>query len=128
MRLFANQIFWKVSIALYTLLTFIVSSIKKIDLGIIRIEKTDWLLHGIEFGILAYLVIRYFISSSRDVKWFTIMMVTVIYCAVIGGLNEILQSQIPGRTPSITDEIANIIGAIFVIVIYRLRNKIRKIK
>ena len=124
MRFLTNQVVWKLSIVFYTALTFILSSIKEPDLGLIRIEKTDWLLHGIEFGILAYLLLRYFFTSGRDISWFRIIAVTLIYCAIVGALNELLQSQIPGRTPSIVDEVANISGAVLVIAVYRLSYRI----
>ncbi|NQU05108.1 MAG: VanZ family protein [Calditrichaeota bacterium] len=85
----------------------------------------DLILHFIEYGILAYLIMMYFEVSQKRLSIFNRALITVIFCGVIGGLNELWQTRIPGRTFELADEIVNVLGALVVVLTYRLRQLYR---
>ncbi len=78
----------------------------------------DWWLHGIEYGILAALMMKYFSYRHFILKETQAIIATMLFCGVVGGLNEALQAFIPRRIPSISDEAANLVGAAAFIGLY----------
>jgi len=113
---------------LYTAMTFALSSISKPPVrvpGMFDIPGFDLILHFIEYGILAYLIMMYFEVSQKRLSIFNRALITVIFCGVIGGLNELWQTRIPGRTFELADEIVNVLGALVVVLTYRLRQLYR---
>ena len=115
---------WISLVIIYTVMTFLLSSIRTPSLyGPFQVYRIDLLLHAMEYGILAWLMLRA-VQSTETVrnwwKWFTII---TIYCGAIGGLNELWQSRVPGRFPSLSDMLANIVGTVIVLFIFRIINK-----
>jgi VanZ family protein len=78
----------------------------------------DWLLHGIEFGVLAatcmYGVTRGFDRRYRSGK---AAMLALSIAVVYGALDELHQSFVPGRDVSLNDWISDSIGALLVVFI-----------
>lgn len=119
---------WMALVAVFTVSTFGLSLIK--EFGFLSFgggqTDTDLLLHAIEYGLLAYLLLRWLDATDRLAPWWRTVAVTLLFCGVVGGLNELLQSQVPGRYPSVLDAVANIFGAAVVITVFRLRNLINR--
>ncbi|MDP8238696.1 MAG: VanZ family protein [Candidatus Hatepunaea meridiana] len=113
---------WLFLVLSYTLTTFGVSSIKNTSfIPDLRIVRFDLVLHFIEYGILAWLILRYLDTINQLSPWIRQATLVVIFCGVVGGLNELWQLHIPGRFPSVVDGIANVLGAVVVVFLYRLR-------
>ena len=97
----------------YVILTFVLSSLSYSTklLYQYRAIRPDLILHFIEYAILAVLLMKYlavagWLKRSRLSWWFPI-----IIGGVVGGANELLQFYIPYRFPSISDALANLVGA-----------------
>jgi len=84
--------------------------------------RLDWWLHGVEYGILAYLTMKYFSYRHFIDRKVNASITTLLLTGIVGGLNEAFQAYVPHRTPSISDEIANLIGATIFIALYFLLN------
>jgi VanZ family protein len=95
--------------------------------GFFNIPRFDLILHFIEYGMLAYLVISYFEVSPKCLSFFNRALITVIFCGVIGGLNELWQIHVPNRTLSLADEVVNILGALVVVLVFRF-NRVHKFR
>lgn len=88
----------------------------------------DKLVHATLFGILTYLIYRGFQYQDRSffLKNFSIGIAFFI-CVLYGMLDEMHQRFVPGRTPDVTDALADIIGGGFT-SIYLLWHNYRKNK
>lgn len=114
----------------YIATTFGLSSIKGGTLAH-YISGYDLLLHGIEYALLAGLMLWYWShtewgsSNFKRAGW-----IAVIICAMVGGLNELWQSQVPGRFPAVDDEVANVVGSGVATVVYYYgkRGKVRELE
>jgi len=107
---------------LFTVMTFVLSSMSKSPVrlpGMFSIPGFDLILHFIEYGILAYLIMKYYEVSEKSISFLRKALITVMFCGVMGGLNELWQIRIPGRTFSLADEIVNIFGALVVVSVFR---------
>jgi|GEM_PF-5249157 len=94
---------------LYALATFGLSSF---SLGGPKMPgwRLDLLAHAIEYGILALLIGKW-LQLGKQKGTLLRLSLTIALAALIGGLNEIYQSTIPGRTAAWDDAVANTIGA-----------------
>ena len=123
MSLLRKPAVWLAAAAIYAALTFVVSMIAGISI-LPRIKlRIDLILHVIEYGILAWLILRYFRAVGWPLHWRSCAWITLLICAVVGGLNELLQTRIPGRFGDVNDMIANLVGAGLVIWWFRRRLK-----
>jgi|GEM_PF-5413669 len=105
--------FWLwISIA-YMVLTFILSSQSYSTrfLSQYRAIRPDLILHFIEYAILAILLMKYLAVAGwlqkSELSWW----VPVIIGGVVGGANELLQFYVPYRVSSVSDALANLVGA-----------------
>lgn len=104
-----RALFWFCVTLVYTAGTFYLSSLKRFPKFIPTGFHFDWILHAIEYGILGVLVMM----TTHALGWNSRAQsawITVGFCGVVGGLNELFQKTIPNRSPSIGDEVANLIG------------------
>lgn len=121
MSIIYRRILWTGLTLSYTALTFYLSTldisleIMKWSLKRVKWLRGDWILHAIEFGILALLLLA--MSSSFN---FTnkmrrdnplLLLCIILLTGIIGILNEWVQSFTPGREVSLGDAIANFVGA-----------------
>ncbi|NQT34462.1 VanZ family protein [bacterium] len=124
MKKIFTPVTWKLLIILYIAATFAVSSFRGnalIPLG--WIFGKDLTLHAIEFGILAWFLLNYLRSTGKLLPWWRSALLTIIFCAVVGGLNELWQYFIPGRFPSPSDAVANVVGAVLIVAVFRFMNR-----
>jgi len=120
--------YWLWIILFYTILTFILSSIATPPAFLVRKYHLDWWMHGIEYGILAALLMKYFSYRHFIRKETYATVTTMLFCGVVGGLNEALQAFVPFRYPSVADEIANLVGAAVFICLYFAFRPVRAVK
>lgn len=90
--------------------------------------RVDLYIHAVEYGILTWLLLCYLNASgwlrrSEYAPWFPLVI-----CAVIGGANELWQAHVPGRSPAVIDEIANIAGSLVVITAWLIFKRRKSIK
>jgi len=88
----------------------------------------DKLVHATLFGILAYLIYRAFQYQDKNLflKNFSIA-IAFLTCVIYAMFDEIHQEFVPGRTPDITDALADIVGGAFT-SLYLLFYNYRKTK
>ncbi|MCF7809353.1 VanZ family protein [bacterium] len=106
----------------YTIMTFMLSSMSKPPEqlpNMFEIPGFDLIMHFIEYGILAYLIMKYYEINEKSITFFVQALRTVLFCGIIGGLNEFWQLRTPGRDFSLMDGIVNILGALVVVFVYR---------
>lgn len=92
-------------VAIYVLLILVVSSVPSLrppDSG----PGLDKLAHVIEYGILGFLL-RRAITVRGVVGW----LLTIGIAAVVGAVDELYQSTVPGRLSSVNDWLADLVGA-----------------
>lgn len=107
-------------VAGYVILTFGLSSIQG-DALAPYISGYDLILHAIEYAALAWLILWYLSHTRWGVGNFNRAgWITLLLCALVGGLNELWQSQVPGRFPAVSDELANVFGATVAILGYSI--------
>ena len=103
---------------------FIQSSISKLSTPDLGFKSQDKLAHLVEFAILAFLLRRAFFynpNAQWREKWY---LLTLLIGGFYGIFDEIHQAFIPGRTADLYDVLADVIGVLIVINIYRFfKNK-----
>ena len=85
--------------------------------GSIARQVVSNFLHIPAYGLLLYLILRSFLSTS---SWAYIF--SFVTSSLFGILNEYLQSFVPGRYPSVMDALLNVSGsfsALFIILIIK---------
>ena len=113
---------WLTILVLFTLGTFGLSSLSSVPVSITRIWKhSDWILHGIEYGLLAWCMLMY-LHEVRFTARQTIAAYigSFLFSGIIGGLNELWQAHVPHRSPSGSDVVSNLIGATLFIGLFHL--------
>jgi VanZ family protein len=120
--------FWRYAVAVYILLTFVLSSLPADRLIPPVGFRIDWILHTIEYCILGWILLRWLALDAVEWPGWRRVGLTLLIASAVGGLNELWQTQVPGRFCSLSDEIANILGAAVAILWYnsRLISKLRK--
>ena len=122
-----RAIFWICATVIYTIGTFYLSSQSHLPRIMVRDYHLDWFLHAIEYGILGVLVMVTFDALGMNSRMQSIV-ITVIFCGVVGGLNEIYQQYVPRRSATLGDEVANLIGVAVFLGGYFLTRRLRKSK
>lgn len=87
----------------------------------------DKLEHMIAFGILALFICRSF-SPKTGFSISNRVVLSILIIASYGSLNEVLQSLIPNRDPSLLDLVADIFGAFLGGMLFRTVPFLRDIK
>jgi VanZ family protein len=101
------------------LLIFFFSSISSGDLPDFTFRIWDKILHFFAFGFLGILVYRSLYNASRPAFRSYALRYSMIITIVYGAIDEIHQYFVPGRFMSMTDWIADALGAIVCIFLYR---------
>ena len=94
----------KISLFGYMFLILIMSLIPGNSLQSIEILSQDKILHFIEYSILGVLGFKAFSDLKKSV------LIVIFFGTSFGCLNELIQILIPGRTPSLYDSLANLLG------------------
>jgi len=85
-------------------------------------DGSDKVVHFLAYGVLGFTLVRGFeVLLKRYVVW------SLIIGVVYSGLSEWIQSYIPGRSASLSDLIANVLGVIVCVLFWwnmaTIRNK-----
>ncbi len=74
----------------------------------------DKLIHCVEYGILTWLVLRSLSAIQSGLDRTRILLIALILVAAYAGLDEFLQSFVPGRDSTVADVAADIAGGVLV--------------
>lgn len=86
------------------------SSIPGTTLARVGFSVKDSLAHGVEYGVLGFLIARGEIMV-RGRRAVTAWGSAAVGAALLGALDESYQHLIPGRFPSVSDWVADAVGA-----------------
>ena len=98
---------------------FVQSSISYIKLPDIGIDWLDKILHFLCYGILGLLMARSFLISKYKKYQNKYWQWSIIFCSLYGLSDEIHQRFIPGRLASFSDWLADTLGVVIFILIYK---------
>jgi VanZ family protein len=84
------------------------------------IKQTDKLQHFIAYGVLAVTLYRALRVSKPDRSGAFFIVATIVIASAYGGLDEFHQRFTPGRTMSILDWRADVIGAFAAAILMQL--------
>ena len=107
---------------LWILAIFIQSSIPDLTAPDLGFRSQDKFAHVVEFAILAFLLRRFFVyhvKTNWQNKWYLYTLIIGCFYAVF---DEIHQAFVPGRSADIFDVLADVIGVLIIINVYRLWN------
>jgi len=105
-------IYYWLPIFSYVAIIFVLSSFSKLPSSWFS-GLSDKLLHFIEYSLLAVLFCRALNSTSWPKNWWSIWLTTIVIVTALGGLDELYQSNIPGRDSDVFDLVADATGAMF---------------
>lgn len=77
------------------------------NLSVIGLDK---LIHCVEYGILTWLLIRSLSAANSGLNVAGLLVITILVVAAFSGLDEFLQSFVPGRTSTVADFAADMVG------------------
>lgn len=111
---------WAVAIG-YAAVIMIVSSIPSEEFPVGMPFNLDKVAHAVEYGILAFFVCRAARAPGPPV-----LVLIALSCAGYGILDELHQSLIPGRFPSVWDAAADAAGSALAVFLWHHKtNKTR---
>jgi len=99
------------------------SSVSNPTLPTIGSLPVDKIAHAAIFGILAWLLLVAFgaFGTPGRSAW-TVRMVAVLVAAAYGVIDEVHQSFVPGRMPSVGDVLADGLGALLAVLLSSTRH------
>lgn len=83
----------------------------------------DKLIHCVEYGILTWLLLRSISAIESGLSRTRIVAVALLLVAVYAGLDEYLQSFVPGRDATPADFAADLVGGLLVGLVWRARSE-----
>ncbi len=82
------------------------------------IPHLDKLLHFIAYGTLAWLT-AYTLTNNKLARGNAIYLISLTYILILGISTEAIQSITPGRDADIADIMANLLGAVFFLFLFK---------
>lgn len=104
---------FRVLTVIYLCLIFYVSSLSQ-PVKLPPFPGFDKIIHFLEFGLLGYLVLNSIKSNNQRRTENSAIFLSAIY----GGIDEIHQYFVPGRSCDWLDFFADSLGAIFVVLLF----------
>lgn len=124
-RLF-RFLWYHLPVILYAAAILAVSSLGNLRTPKMKLIAFDKVAHFLEYAIFGILTYR----SFSHLRWTSgtkrTILFSIIFLAIFAVINELFQSMIPGRSSDIYDVLADLGGAVLVLVIlllWRLRQK-----
>jgi len=114
-----NFLFFQFPWQFYMLAIFIQSSIGSLKLPDFGFDPVDKILHFLLFGILGILTARGLRNAKNSFVKKNYVLLTLLICIIYGASDEIHQYFVPGRYLSLGDWIADVLGAIVLVWIYK---------
>jgi len=125
-RTFLNSpLVWAVLTALWMFVIYALSDRPADDFNsdsVSWIPLADKFVHVALYAILSVLSLRTFVSVKAMAKHYAIFA-TLLLAVVWGVLDEVHQSEVPGRSSEISDVVADGFGAVLVVVIWFVFNR-----
>jgi hypothetical protein len=122
-------IFYWLPIVGYIAVIFSLSSMSHLTLPFkFPFRHFDKLLHFGEYALLAILFARALGSLNQVRSWWVIILLTVLFCAILGGIDELYQSTVPNRVSDVFDALADSMGGLFGGAIYLVLRGVLKRK
>lgn len=79
----------------------------------------DWILHGVEYGVLGFLLSRCLGLETRRTSFALLVVLPGALALLYGLTDEIHQSFVPSRDPSLHDLAADLVGGLVGGLVYR---------
>ena len=114
-----NFLFFQFPWQLLMLSIFIQSSIGSLKIPDFGFKLSDKILHFIVFGTLGILMARGMRNAKNKIVNESYISITLMICIVYGILDEVHQYFVPGRYFSWWDWVADILGVITLVWIYK---------
>ena len=112
----------------WALLIFILSSMPDVPVPKLKIELEDKILHVIAYTVLGYLTARALFYQARFPGWREKLLFIAISLGIFYGLSdEIHQYFVPGRVADVADLIADGIGVILGVMVFRYRASLLRV-
>lgn len=87
------------------------------------VSQNDLIWHFILYGVFGFLVARTFIPNGQMAYWKIVCVLIFVTCNAV--LDELYQSFTPGRVPSVSDALADFLGAFIVLTLMYVFDKQR---
>ena len=97
---------------------FFLSSQSGDSLDLPDITNLDKLLHAVAYGVLALTTLYAVPEDTYRAKPYRISLLVVLLCLLYGSSDELHQSFVPARTPSLFDLLADILGGVAAVVVW----------
>jgi VanZ family protein len=107
---------------LYAALIIFLSSIPGDEQPKLEILKFDKVIHLIEYGIFAYLVFRSIRQLKISDRELIIGLLTLLFISLFSIGDELFQRRIPGRTSDPLDIMADLLGALILVLILYVKS------
>ena len=107
-----KRLIFRILTVIYLGLIFYVSSLSQ-PVRLPSIPGLDKIIHFTEFALLGYLVFNSIESGNNERKEYSAIFFSIFY----GGIDEIHQYFVPGRSCDWVDFLADSLGIIFVVLI-----------
>jgi VanZ family protein len=114
-----NFVFFQLPWQFLMLTIFVQSSIGSLKIPDFGFRLSDKVLHFIAFGILAILTARGLRNFKNRIVKVNYISITLLICIAYGILDEFHQYFVPGRYFSWWDWVADILGVISMVWIYK---------
>ncbi len=96
---------------LWAMVIFGVSSIPDVSLPGMGFDLSDKLAHAAVYAVLGFLLARAFVHQHRLPLWRLHYHRATLWSGFLYGISdELHQAFVPGRTPDITDVLADLVG------------------
>ncbi len=105
---------WLVITILYSGFTFWLSSLPGRTASrflFFRFKHADWVAHGAEYALLACCLLGYLWATKALRRWWWTLGIPIVVAGLIGAANELYQIHVLERSATVSDGVANIIGA-----------------
>jgi len=99
-------------VSLWALVVLFLSTIPCVGLPEVSIDHFDKIVHFFEYFVLSMLLVKALFDHRDDLPGKKVFLFTLIIAGMYGIVMELLQSFIPGRTPSLADVAANVLGVL----------------
>lgn len=107
----ARRLLWyHLPVLLYASAIMTLSSIPFLGGPSLSVVGLDKLIHGVEYGILTWLLLRSIHSTNSGINVASLITITLLVVAAFSGMDEYLQSFVDGRTSSVADFAADMVG------------------
>ncbi len=123
-RRFSNRlIFYHLPVLVYAAAIATFSSMQYLSGPKLGDWGLDKLIHFVEYGILTWLLLRSLSATQSGLDHTRILLIALVLVTAYAGLDEYLQSFVPGRDSTAADFAADVAGGLIVGLVWRARSE-----